>query len=117
MKAKVYETKDIHANQDLVTRYYICNYDNAIEAIKTVLKDYGYFLAGENNDYHELLFVGKNFDVIVRVSTYNPRETGIDFFVDKKSLFSGNPTKHIAAWYTAIGNKVQFKGTGLHKNG
>lgn len=117
MKAKVYETKDIHTNPSMITRYYVNDYLQCKNAVIKVAENLGYLLAGENDEYAELLFVGKKYDFIVRVYSYTPRETSIDFFVDKKGMFSASPVKIVAQWYDSLGKMLQFKGLGLHKNG
>lgn len=117
MKAKVHETKDIHTNPSMITRYYVNDYLQCKNAVIKVAENLGYHLAGVNDEYAELLLVGKNHDLIVRIYSYTPRETAIDFFVDKKGFFSVNPAKLVPQWYELLGKMLQFKGLGLHKNG
>ncbi len=114
---KPHETSDVHRNEDMVTCYYVADYTQCKLAVERIAKNFGYQLQGSNDNYGELLLKSGPLDIIVRIYSYNPRETGIDFFITKNSFFAPSPVKHVAMWTSELKKSLQFKGKGLHKNG
>lgn len=113
---KQYETSDVNLNALLVTSWYTNDYMQCKMAIERVAKNLGFKIVGSNDVYKEILVVNSSFDLVVKVTTVNPRESGIDFCVTRKGLFANVP-KQIDLWYTELNKQLQFKGKGLHKNG
>lgn len=114
---KHFETSDNHSDSKMITNWYYNDFEECVDAIKKVAKLLDYSIININNDYFELLLKGFKFEIIIKITSFNPRESSIDFTLIKNSLFTPKPIDHVELWYSELKKILEFRGKGLHKNG
>lgn len=113
-----YETSDGNIKSELITRWYSCDYKKAKEEILPMMERFRYTLVHIDDNYCEILFESSKYSTVVKVSSLTPLETGIDFYVTKKSTFDFKKgITQITAMYAELDKVLKFRGKGLHKNG
>ena len=109
------ETKELHSNRLLQTRYYRTSYTK----IKNELIEYSNennFIVNSIDDIHgEIFLQNTKFHLIISVLQINPRETAVDIKVQTYKIIGMNkPINIITNLYTFLDKKFEFKGVGLH---
>lgn len=113
---KKYETSDINSNPLLITNWYVDDYAQCKLAVENIAKNCGFVVVGSDDTYKELLVANSKIEFVIKITTINPRESGIDFCVTRKT-FLINAVNIIDFWYSELKKQLQLKGKGLHKDG
>lgn len=109
------ETKELHSEMALRTRYYKTSYSKSVEQLNPYLKQLGYELASQDDYHGELFYKKSNHHIIISVIQINPRETSVDIKVQFYGLFGLNRPKNvILKIYTYLNHALPFIGTSLH---
>ena len=111
------ETRELHKNDKLRTRYY----RNGIKQIKSVFEkicsEEDMQLQQYDERWGDIYICAYGFEVFVTVSQISPIESGIDLKVNYFSTFGFNrPEKKIIHLYERLDKMLIFKGTMLHVN-
>lgn len=109
------ETRELHVDPELRTRYYRNNFKQVIDGIRK-LAELNKMIVKEVNEVHkEIYLIGNGFDCIVTVSQMTPIEAGIDFKVNYFSAMGFNrPKKKAVKFYQDLKRILTFKGISLH---
>ena len=109
-----YETRELHGKEAFRTRWYQASYDEVKKAIFKMAEDLGYGIIDVNDTFHEMLLEGKHV-VIVKITSYNRYEQGVDFNISTKWLLDlGRGKTLVSRLYNQIAKYVKFKGISLH---
>ncbi len=109
------ETRELHVEPELRTRYYRNNFSQVIEALKKVAEMNGLNLQDINEVHKEIYMLGNGFDCIVTVSLITPIESGIDLKINYfTSLGLNKPKKKAIKIYEDLKGILNFKGVSLH---
>jgi hypothetical protein len=109
------ETRELHTDPALRTRYYRNNFNQVVAGISTLAEKNQMEVKDVNNVHKEIYLLGNGFDVIVTVSQMTPVEAGIDFKVNMFSSMGFNrPRKKVVKFYEELKNILNFKGVSLH---
>ena len=109
------ETRELHTDPELRTRYYRNNFKQIIEALNTVANENNMEVKEVNEVHKEIYMIGNGFDVIVTVSTITPIEAGIDLKINLFSVMGlGRPKKKALKIYQDLKKILAFKGVSLH---
>jgi hypothetical protein len=111
----VAESKELHSDPQLRSRYYKANYRtvkaHVIEHAKTLQLD----VRSVDDEHREIFLQGSRYHIIVSIVQVNPIETSVDFKVEFYGLIGrGRPKKTILAFYQYLDANLPFKGVGLH---
>lgn len=110
------ETREMHRDGDLRTRYYRNNFDQCLDVIRALAKKSDLDIRDVNKAHGEIYLLGNGFDVIVTISQINPIESGVDFKINYFSTFGwGKPRKRIVEFYKYLDANLKFKGVSLHQ--
>jgi len=110
------ETREMHREGELRTRYYRNNFDQCLEAVKTMGGKYDLEIRDVNKMHGEIYLLGNGYDVICTVCQVNPIEAGIDFKINYFSTFGwGRPQKRVVEFYKFLDANLKFKGVSLHQ--
>ncbi len=109
------ETRELHADPDLRTRYYRNNFTQVVEALKVLAEKYHLQIRDINEVHKEVNLIGDGFDCIVTVAQVTPIEAGIDLKINVfGSLGFGRPKKKAILFYKELKTILKFKGVSLH---
>ncbi len=109
-----YETRELHSKEAFRTHWYQARYEEIKEAIFKMADDLGYVVVDVNDTFKEMLLEGAHV-VIVKITSYNRYEQGVDFNISTNWFFDfGRGKKVVSKLYNQIGKYVKFKGISLH---
>ncbi len=109
------ETKELHAEQELRTRYYRNTFKQCLEAVKAMAEEKNLEVRDVNMEHGEVYLLGFGYDVITTITKVTPIEVGIDFKVNFFTTFGFNrPKNKISELYDALDDRLNFKGVSLH---
>jgi hypothetical protein len=109
------ETRELHSDVELRTRYYRNNFDQCLEALKKLATQTSMEIRDVNKTHGEVYLIGNGYDCIVTISQINPIEAGIDLKINFFSTFGfGRPQKRAIAIYKFLNSVLKFKGVALH---
>lgn len=109
-----YETRELHTKEAFRTNWYQCTYDQIKKAIFEVAEELGYDVVDVNDTFKEILLEGRHM-IIIKVTSFNKFEQGIDFNITTKWLFDlGRGKVLVGRLYDSIAKHVKFKGVSLH---
>ena len=109
------ETREMHKEEGLRTRYYRNNFDQCLEALKKLANQEQMEIRDVNKTHGEVYMLGNGFDAIVTISQINPAEAGIDLKINFfSSIGWGKPQKKALAFYKFLDTALKFKGVSLH---
>ena len=83
----IYRTQDSSKDQRLQTRWYQNDYKEAQQAVLNVLKNFGFELVHQDDNFGEFIFKRKEDTMDVRVISLQRRQTAIDFVFNVSSFF------------------------------
>ena len=113
--SNIAETKELHANQYLRTRYYKTRYKNLKDVILAYAKANKIKVKSEDDLHGEIFLQTNRYHIIVSIVQVSPLESAVDIKVQTyKILGLYKPLKLILSLYIHIDTKAEFKGTGLH---
>jgi hypothetical protein len=109
------ETRELHSDVQLRTRYYRNSFAQTKDAIEKAGKEMGFEIRGFNQAHGEIDIIGNGFEAIITALQITPIETGVDI---KMNLFSfigmGKPKKLTLQIYALLDKSLKFKGVSLH---
>lgn len=109
------ETRELHADAELRTRYYRNNFKQCLEAVQTLQTMLSFQVQNVDETHGEVYLLGNGYEVILTITQVNPIETGIDM---KINLFGaigfGKPKKKAIQFYQEFDRLLKFKGVALH---
>ena len=109
------ETRELHVNPQLRTRYYRNNFNQVIEGLTQVADRNNMIVKDINKAHKEIYLLSNGFDVIVTVTTISPIEAGVDLKINYFSSFGLNrPQKKAIQFYKDLDQILNFKGVSLH---
>jgi len=109
------ETRELHVDPELRTRYYRNKYKDVIEAIKEVAIIESMEVREINDVHREIYLLGNGFDCILTVTQVNPIEAGIDLKINFfTSMGFHRPKKKALKIYQEFKKLLNFKGFSLH---
>lgn len=109
------ETRELHRDTQLRTRYYRNRFDQCQAAIEKYAAQEKLKVADVNPVHREIYLVGSQYDCIVTVSQVTPIESGVDIKVNMAGSFGwGKPKKIAMALYKYLDSALAFKGVSLH---
>ena len=109
------ETKELHADVDLRSRYYKTNYQKVKAVVLEYAKDINVDVRNIDDAHREIFLQGSRYHIIVSMVQVTPIETSVDFKVEQYGLMGfGRPKKRILEFYAYLNQSLTFKGVGLH---
>ena len=109
------ETKELHSNPSLRTRYYKSRYPNIKEIVVNYAKVKSINVKSVDDTHGEIFLQSNRFHIIVSIIQVNPLESGVDIKVQTYKIIGlYKPLKIITNLYNHIDSKADFKGVGLH---
>ena len=109
-----YETRELHKKLEFRTRWYQGTYENVKEAIFLAAEELGYYVIDVNDAFKEMLLEGRH-TVVVKVTSYNKYELGVDFNISNRWILDfGRGKKIVNSLYEHIGRHAKYKGVSLH---
>ena len=110
----IYETHELHSKEALRTHWYQGTYQDVKNGVVKLAKEFGYDIIDINDRFQEMLLEGPAV-LVIKVTSYNRYEQGIDFNVTTGGFIDfGKGKKIITKWYEALGRYCKFKGVSLH---
>ncbi len=109
------ETKEIHTDRELRTRYYKTSYTKLKEQIEKFCDNNGLNIKNINDTHGEILIQTAKYHAIVSVIQVSPLETACDIKVQAYGVFGMHrPRKTIISLYEHLNKALKFKGVSLH---
>jgi len=109
------ETRELHSDEVLRTRYYRNNFTQVVEAFKKLSEQMDFDVQNINREHTELYLISNGFDCIVTVSQITPIESGVDLKINVFGAIGfGKPKKRAIELYRGLDKTLQFKGVSLH---
>lgn len=109
------ETRELHTDPELRTRYYRAKYKDVINALQKVAKQNDMQIRDVNDVHKEVYMLGNGFDTIVTIAQVSPIEAGIDLKINSFSAMGlGRPKKKALKIYQDLKGILTFKGLSLH---
>lgn len=109
------ETRELHSNQYLRTRYYKARYTNLKEIVLKYANENNIFVKSEDDVHGEIFLQTQRYHIIVSILQVTPLESAVDIKVQTYKLIGlFKPLKIITKLFNYIDEKSDFKGTGLH---
>ncbi|MBN2504780.1 MAG: hypothetical protein JXB20_05500 [Bacilli bacterium] len=109
------ETRELHPDAQLRTRYYRNNFKQCLEGLKQYAEEEHLEIRNVNTDHGEVYMLGNGYDMIVTVTQVTPIEAGIDTKINLFALSGlGRPKKRVLGMYKFLNSTLNFKGVSLH---
>ncbi|MDY0210105.1 MAG: hypothetical protein RBQ91_01690 [Acholeplasma sp.] len=83
----IYRTQDSHKDSRLQTRWYQNDYKEAQQAMLTIVKNFGFELKHQDDNYGEFVFTKKDDMLDVKIVSLQRKQTAIDFVYNVKNMF------------------------------
>jgi len=109
------ETRELHNDPALRTRYYRNSFSQVVEGLKKMAEKHSMEVREINDTHKEVYLLGNGFDCIVTVAQITPIEAGIDFKMNQfASIGFGRPKERVIQFYEDLKTFLNFKGISLH---
>lgn len=109
------ETKELHVDKDLRTRYYKTSYTKVKEQIERYCQQNILPIENINDEHGEIFIQTAKMHAIVSVIQVTPLETAVDIKVQTYGVFGMHvPRKTVLNIYEHLNKTLTFKGVGLH---
>lgn len=109
------ETRELHVDPELRTRYYRNKYKDVVEALKEVAIIEKMEVREINDVHKEIYVLGNGYDCIITVTQVTPIEAGVDLKVNYFSAMGFHrPKKKVLKIYEELKKILKFKGLSLH---
>lgn len=113
--ASTCETRELHLDAQLRTRYYRNSFKDVVAAFEQIAKTEQLDVRDVNHVHGEIYLLGNGFDCIVTVAQISPIESGIDLKINYFSFTGmGRPKKKAIELYKRLDALLKFKGVSLH---
>ncbi len=104
------ETRDLHRDIALRTRYYSNNFNDVEKVIKSLTTHLSMELKQTNKNYGEMYLIGNGFDLIITALEMNPLKTSVDIKCNYFGFIGMNkPKKIIEKIYAYLDSKLKRK--------
>jgi hypothetical protein len=109
------ETRELHTDPELRTRYYRNKFREVLSALQQVAKLNGMEVRNVNEIHKEVYMLGNGFDAIVTITQISPIEAGIDLKINTfTAVGMHRPRKKAMKIYQDLKGILKFKGIALH---
>lgn len=109
------ETKELHQDKDLRTRYYKTGYTKVKEQVLRFCDNAGLIVKNINDEHGEILVQTSKLHCIISIIQITPLETACDIKVQTYGVFGMNiPRKTVLSIYDHLNKSLTFKGVSLH---
>ncbi len=109
------ETRELHSDPQLRTRYYRNNFKQVLEVIEKLQKELDFDIRNVDQTHGEVYMISNGFEIIATIIQVTPIETGVDFKVNFFSFIGlGRPKKQAVRLFQALDKELKFKGVALH---
>ena len=109
------ETRELHTDPDLRSRYYRTTFKKAKEVIEQYCNDKGIVIVNVDAVHGEMFLQTSKHHMIASIIQINPLETAVDLKVQTYQLIGRNvPKIKIVLMYEYLNENLTFKGVGLH---
>ena len=109
------ETRELHTDPDLRSRYYKTNFKKVREVIEQFCDNEGIVVVNVDVSHGEMFLQTTKYHMIVSIIQVTPLETAVDLKVQTYQLIGRNvPKSKIMKLYDYLNNNLSFKGVGLH---
>ncbi|MBU1144822.1 MAG: hypothetical protein KJ971_03050 [Firmicutes bacterium] len=109
------ETRELHQNGQLRTRYYRNSFKQCFEALEELANREILQVRDVNEHHGEVYLLGNGYDCIVTVIQLSPIETSVDFKINYFSFIGlSRPKKRAIQFYKFLDSVLKFKGVSLH---
>ena len=83
----VYKTTDSNKDYRLQTRWYQNDYKDAAQSLVNILRNYGFSLKHQDDNFGEFIFTRKEDTLDVRIISLQRRQTAVDFVYNVSNFF------------------------------
>jgi hypothetical protein len=109
------ETRELHSDAQLRTRYYRNSFSQAKDAIEKLAAEERLEVRNVDAHHGEIYLLGNGYDIIVTATQVTPIETGIDLKINWFGFVGlGRPKKVALKFYQGFDRLLKFKGVSLH---
>lgn len=109
------ETRELHSDAQLRTRYYRNNFSQAKEAAEKIAAEERLEVRNVDALHGEIYLLGNGYDAIITAIQVTPIETGIDLKINWFGFIGlGRPKKVALKLYQSFDRLLKFKGVSLH---
>ena len=109
------ETKDLHPDHELRTRYYCNTFAEGLQAVRELAQAKKVEIQVINEIHKEIHIVGNGFDGIITFFISGPNEMALDMKINWFGIIGwGKPRKVVIAFYRFFDTALQFIGVSLH---
>jgi hypothetical protein len=109
------ETKELHSDPQLRSRYYKTNFKKARLAVEAFADSKGIVIVNVDEAHGEMFLQTTKYHMIVSIVQVTPLETAVDVKVQTYQLIGRNvPKQRILDLYAHLNDALEFKGVGLH---
>lgn len=109
------ETRELHSDPQLRTRYYRNNFSQAKDAAEKLAAEERLEVRNVDAQHGEIYLLGNGYDIIVTATQVTPIETGIDLKVNWFGFVGlGRPKKVALKFFQGFDRLLKFKGVSLH---
>jgi len=109
------ETRELHSDALLRTRYYRNNFKQCLEVLQELAKTEDFEIRNVNEEHGEVYVLSNGYDCIFTMTQLTPIETGIDLKVNMFGVMGfGRPKKKAVQFYKLLDKALKFKGVALH---
>lgn len=119
MLSTITETTEMHSNEQLRSRYYKTNKQQAMKVVEELLRHTDgcelTFISSEHGEISATILSPKKASLVATIVTVQPYVTAIDFMVSMESSFSlfGQSQRYIIELYERLDKQLTCIGTGL----
>jgi hypothetical protein len=113
--SNTFETSEHHYIPTLKSRYYSCRNEQALEAVRAVVKKLNAYIKFVDHDRHEVLFENPSYSGTATIVSLSYTVTAVDFMIITQSLLPlGKGKKIIEELYKELDKVIPFKDVGLY---
>ncbi len=113
--SNVSETKELHSDIKLRTRYYRTNFKKTLVVVEDFAAQNGYVVKSIDEKYGEIFLQSQKAHMIISISQMNMLETAVDVKVELYGVIGANrPKNMIVKLYNLLDHNLEFKGTSLN---
>ncbi len=111
-----FETSDHHYIPSLRSRYYACRNEQAMEAVRVIVKKMNAFVKYVDNDRHEIIFETSQYSGTATIVSISYAVTAVDFMMVTNAVLPlGKGKTLIEQYYQELDRVIPFKDVGLYR--
>jgi len=109
------ETRELHQDPELRTRYYRNNFKQCLEAMQRYADANALEVKNVNQEHGEIYLLGPGYDLIMTITQTSPIESGVDMKINYFTVSGlGRPKRRAMEIYQFLEKQLNFKGVSLH---